>query len=98
MSAPIPVRRSWLAVWQWRLPWWVWCLVAASVPIVYFLSAIPFLTLSVELFNFTGRYEIVVWTEKFYSPVFWLGKHSEFAGLVIAWEQHVMLSLFGRSA
>lgn len=90
--------RSLLAVWQWRWPWRVWCLIAASVPVVYFLSAIPILTLSVELFNLTGRYEIVVWMESFYRPVFWLEKHSEFAGLVIAWEQHVMMSLFGRSA
>lgn len=69
-----------------------------AVPAAYFVSAVPFLTLAVELFNMTGRYEFIAWTEWFYRPVFWLEKRSEFAGLVIAWEQHVMLSLFGRSA
>lgn len=98
MSAPVPVRRSWFAVWQWRLPWWVWCLVVATLPVAYFLSAVPFLTLAIEMANQTGRQQIYLQAEAFYRPVFEIGKRSEFAGLVIAWEQHVMLSLFGRSA
>lgn len=86
------------AVWRWKRPWWAWCLLVVSLPAVYFLSAVPFVTLAIEVANRTGHSQVYLMAEDVYRPVFWLGKRSEFAGLVLAWEQHVMLSLFGRSA
>ena len=92
-----PPRRSWFAVWRWRLPLWAWGILAIALPVTYFLSAVPLLTIFVEVEVNTGRRELTLLGDGFYAPVFWLGKRSEFAGLVIAWEQSVMLDLFGRS-
>lgn len=89
---------SWFAVWRWHRPWWVWCPIVLSLPAVYFFSAIPVVTLAVEVANRTGMEQIYFAAHHVYRPVFWLAQHSEFAGLLLAFEQHVMLTLFGRTA
>lgn len=91
-------RRSMFAVWRWHVPWWAWCLVAALTPAVYVLLAIPIMTLALVLDWWMGQSRIFSATREFFALAMWLGEKSEFIGLVLAWEQHVMLTLFHVSA
>lgn len=95
MSAPSRVSQSrlrWRLFQPWNWPRWLLVMIVVSLPIVYFVSAVPVLRMAEE----HGRPPWMArWLDNFYFPARQAAERIEMLEAIVEWESGLMDRIYG---